>query len=388
MVKVQEEKNGIYMELVTDRDSYNYTDTARCQVWIENRNQSLEGAEVTVEVKYTNERDSRTFKIPIKVGGYGAQASSSVFNIPIYGNTEICAEIKDIVEIYPLPRIDIEKIVWGGVTVWEGGKQLAFPVVSIKDGLRREALRFDFDEFYKYSIPQVYISVSKAVYGQYAEIWFENCGYRPDGTRCYGETGTSPVLEIGKTHILTGIHMNYTSDLCYSRATRYIVDELFGSLHYGKTYNAIGEYKDIQSNDYSFTVGSDYTALYMSVCTFDNFEIYKNGTLVATGGGGTYPCKNYAILNVKRGDTIRIRKTTNKYGTGFSLFVAGIKAIIDTSSYGVHRVYVRNLDVEQVFEIRLKVYAAPEEVVDELVSTLKSMGLNAFKLKPTGMLYK
>jgi len=389
MVKVQEEKNGIYMELVTDRDSYNYIDTARCQVWIENRNRSLEGAEVTVEVKYTNERDSKTFEIPLKVGGYGLQVSSSVFDIPVYGDTEICAEIKDMVEIYPLPHVSIEKIVWDGVTVWEGGKQLAYPVVPIKDGIRREALRFDFDEFYKYSIPQVYIKVSKAVYGQYAEIWFENCGYRPNGTRCYGESGASLKLEIGKTHVLTSQHVNYTSDLCYNRAARYVVNELYGVLDRSRTYSVIEEHVGISTGDFSFTLKDSYDGLFMSICTFDCYAIYRNGSKVASGCGGTYPCRQYMLYNLKSGDEIRIKKTTTKYdGRWFGLFAAGVKVILDPSIYGTHRVYLRNKDVDQVFEIRFKVYAVPEKSADKLVNMLKSAGLNAFKLKPTGVLYK
>jgi len=379
--------DNIKVTIVTDKDAYTVGEPVKVAFRIDNLNQNYEGAEVTIKY-YDNKGNSKI--IIAEIGGYGTSVITEPFSVTAEKDLQLCFEIQKVIPITAQPVISVEKVVWGGVTVWKNGRQVAFPIIPVKAGVARYAFGIDWKDtgVNVFKVPEIHVAVSKAAYGDTCTVYYANHGGGTERS-CGGEPGASAVLPQGKVSVLTGYHDKDAEDWCYlPMAVSFMSVDIVGDWDFENGSARDREY--IESESYTVTLQSDFDALIVFVQTGPGrtVKVYHNNVKIATGTSSSATGQFVRTLygNFRAGDTITV--SLPDWQPYWYLTVGGAK-VVWTMQSASHRIYLDNdSNLEQMpIEFYLRVYSVPDTLVVELVNKLKAQGLNIVILTPSRVVY-
>jgi len=433
--RISDEKDGIKVEMVVTVDG-----TVSVGFLITNNR----GADGNVYVKYYDDLgNSKEFQIPY-VRGDVNKSTGVLYSFSKPNNSfKACFDITKVEDIPPYPQPVITEI-WihspnyvceyetcydagSDYPLWRNGKQEYVPVFPYKSGFA-ELMGWSRDKCYIYSWPSLKVHVPPFGGGyQWAVVDVKSvAGWCPDQfsyLTVYPSGGDYWVIERR--------HRKYVEDFCFDNWSKTVSLDI-KTVYKGYLENSVSKpsivyitYEMMQNIVQAWTDGKidtntliTFTRYWQSntpvtdpnlidilinlgivpawvfeaklntdskILTFSVWVVrstynptgtayvYKNSVKIAELGSGHYR----AMLrgDFKAGDIIWVTgfaTASNMYQVNYSF-----NDVPDTMSFRViYRTWTHKVDI--------KAYGVPEEFADEFVSWLRSRGVNAVKINPTG----
>jgi hypothetical protein len=300
------------------------------------------------------------------------------FNKPSF-YVECCFEIKNVEFIEPYPKPTITEI-WvhspnyvceaeicydagSDYLLWKNGKREYVPVFPYKSGFAK-LMGWSRSTCYIYSWPALKVHVPPFGGGyQWASVDVGSvAGYCPDQF-----TYLTVYPSGGDYWVTERRQRKYVDDFCFQNWNKNVsIDvktEYSGYIPYAPFEVTLKNSGKILAFD-MWIVGAGA-----------GVAVYHNGNKIAQLGTGNYMATIRG--NFKAGDVIRIEAVGNGWIKDIRLIDYWFNDYPDTMSFRV---------IYQTWENRvdIKAYGIPEEFADEYVNWLRSRGVNAVKINPTG----
>jgi len=247
--------------------------------------------------------------------------------------------------------------------LWRNGKQEYVPVFPYKSGFAK-LLGWSRRTCYIYSWPALKVHVPPFGGGyQWASVDVGSvAGYCPDEF-----TYLKVYPEGGDYWVTDRRHRKYVDDFCLQNWNKNI------SISVNTEYSGYLPYTPFEV---TLKNSGKILAFDMWIVGWGaGVTVYQNGVKIAQLGGGNYMATIRG--NFMAGDVIRIEASGNGWISNIRLINYSFNDYPDTMSFRV-------IFSKWTHKVDIKAYGIPEEFADEYVNWLRSRGVNAVKINPTG----